>query len=29
MVNVAKELAAKDEIVLSKGGAGSEDDLIY
>jgi flagellar motor switch protein FliG len=29
MVNVAKELAAKDEIVLSKGGAGGEDDLIY
>jgi flagellar motor switch protein FliG len=29
MVNVAKELAAKDEIVLSKGGSGGEDDLIY
>ena len=29
MVNVAKELAAKDEIVLSKGGAGGEDDMIY
>ncbi|MBL8805794.1 MAG: flagellar motor switch protein FliG, partial [Rhodospirillales bacterium] len=29
MVNVAKELAAKDEIVLSKGGGGGEDDLIY
>ncbi len=28
MVNTAKELAAKDEIVLSKGGQ-SEDDLIY
>ncbi|MCA3245615.1 MAG: flagellar motor switch protein FliG, partial [Azospirillum sp.] len=28
MVNTAKELAAKDEIVLSKGGAGA-DDLIY
>ncbi|MBC8792000.1 MAG: flagellar motor switch protein FliG [Tagaea sp. CACIAM 22H2] len=29
MVNTAKELAAKDEIVLSKGGAGGADDLIY
>jgi len=29
MVAVAKELAAKDEIVLSKSGAGGEDDLIY
>ncbi|MFN8757446.1 MAG: flagellar motor switch protein FliG [Tagaea sp.] len=28
MVNTAKELAAKDEIVISKG-AGGEDDLIY
>jgi hypothetical protein len=29
MVNVAKELAAKDEIVISKNGANGEDDLIY
>jgi flagellar motor switch protein FliG len=29
MINTAKDLAARDEIVLSKGGKGGDDDLIY
>ncbi len=29
MINTAKDLASRDEIVLSKGGKGGDDDLIY